>query len=44
VAYDLSAEGPLVERLAAAKRRAEDSIDSGAAARVLQAWVDFTRS
>lgn len=44
VAYDLSAEGTLLDRLAAAKVRAEESIDSGAAARVLQAWVDFSRS
>ena len=44
VAYDLSAEGPLLDRLAAAKVRAEESIDTGAAARVLQAWVDFSRS
>jgi anthranilate phosphoribosyltransferase len=43
VAYDLEAEGPLLDRLAVAKRRAEEAIDSGAAARVLQAWVDFTR-
>ncbi|WP_443020302.1 anthranilate phosphoribosyltransferase [Sinomonas cyclohexanicum] len=44
VAYDLDAVGPLLDRLAAAKRRAEESIDSGAAARALQCWVDFTQA
>ncbi|WP_415853838.1 anthranilate phosphoribosyltransferase [Sinomonas sp. G460-2] len=44
VAYDTSANGPLVERLAAAKVRAELAIDSGAAERALQAWVEFSRS
>ncbi|WP_374049293.1 anthranilate phosphoribosyltransferase [Sinomonas sp. ASV486] len=43
VAYDINAEGPLLSRLAAAKQRAEESIDSGAAARALEAWVAFTR-
>ncbi|WP_344298172.1 anthranilate phosphoribosyltransferase [Sinomonas flava] len=44
VSYDTSADGPLLERLAAAKERAEASIDSGAAATTLQRWVDFTRA
>jgi anthranilate phosphoribosyltransferase len=44
VAFATSADGLLVDRLAAAKRRAEESIDSGAAARALRAWVEFSRS
>ncbi len=44
VAFDLTADGPLLGRLALAKERAEHAIDSGAAARALQAWVDFSRS
>lgn len=43
VAYDLDAEGPLLDRLAVGKRRAEESIDSGAATRALQGWVEFTQ-
>ena len=43
-AYDTAADGPLLDRLAEAKRRAEHAIDSGQAARTLQAWVDFSRS
>ncbi|MDQ4501079.1 anthranilate phosphoribosyltransferase [Sinomonas sp. ASV322] len=44
VAFDGAADAPLVDRLAAAKLRAEVSIDSGAAARALDTWVSFTRS
>ena len=44
VAFDLAADGPLLGRLALAKERAEHAIDSGAAARALQAWVEFSRS
>ena len=44
VAFDATADGPLLDRLSAAKDRAEKAIDSGAAARALQAWVDFSRS
>ena len=35
VAFDLDAVGPLAERMAAALKRAEESIESGAAAAVL---------
>lgn len=42
VADDLSAQGPLLDRLAAALRRAEASIDSGAAASVLESWIAAT--
>ncbi|WP_343902350.1 anthranilate phosphoribosyltransferase [Arthrobacter rhombi] len=42
VAFDLSAEGSLGERLDAAARRAEESIDSGAARDALQRWIDAT--
>jgi anthranilate phosphoribosyltransferase len=42
VAYDEQAEGPLVERLVRARARAEEAIDSGAAAGVLQRWVALT--
>ncbi|GAA1106935.1 anthranilate phosphoribosyltransferase [Nesterenkonia jeotgali] len=41
---DEQAEGPLVDRLASNMRRAEESIDSGAAAEVLRRWVAFSRS
>jgi anthranilate phosphoribosyltransferase len=44
VAFEQSAQGALLERLAAAKLRAEEAIDSGAAARALQAWVDFSQA
>ncbi|HKU11481.1 MAG TPA: anthranilate phosphoribosyltransferase [Sinomonas sp.] len=43
VAFDLASEGPLIERLLEAKLRAEDAIDSGAAAQSLQTWVEFSR-
>ena len=39
VAYDEAAEGPLLDRLAAAKVRAEEAIDSGRAAAALERWV-----
>lgn len=39
VAYDSSSEGTLMERMATAVTRAEASIDSGAAAKVLTSWV-----
>lgn len=42
VAYDEAATGPLEERLASGLTRAEASIDSGAAADVLQRWVALT--
>ncbi|MDY6055417.1 anthranilate phosphoribosyltransferase [Micrococcus sp.] len=43
-AADEDAQGPLVERLRRAKEVAERSLDSGAAAEVLERWVDFSRS
>jgi len=39
VAYDKTAEGPLLERLAAAKARAEEAIDSGRATAALERWI-----
>jgi anthranilate phosphoribosyltransferase len=42
VAYAESGEGSLEERFAAALSRAEEAIDSGAAADVLQRWVSMT--
>jgi anthranilate phosphoribosyltransferase len=44
VAFDLDAVGPFSERMAAAFRRAEESIESGAAAAVLDRWVALSRS
>ncbi|WLQ06172.1 anthranilate phosphoribosyltransferase [Arthrobacter oryzae] len=43
VAFDADAEGPLTDRMAAALKRAAESIDSGAAAAVLEKWVALTR-
>lgn len=43
VAFDLDATGPLAERMAAAMKRAEQSVDSGAAAAVLDRWVALSR-
>jgi anthranilate phosphoribosyltransferase len=43
VAFDATAEGPFLERMRAALGRAADSIDSGAAAAVLDKWVALTR-
>ncbi len=42
VAFDLSAQGSLGERLEAAARRAEEAIDSGAAHGVLGRWIAAT--
>jgi len=39
VAYDATAEGPLLERLATAMVRAEEAIDSGRATAALERWV-----
>lgn len=44
VAFDTSAEGPLLERMRTAYARAAESIGSGAAAAVLEKWVSLTRS
>lgn len=44
VAFDLDAVGPLNERMAAALKRAEESIETGAAAAVLERWVALSRS
>ncbi|MCG2622206.1 anthranilate phosphoribosyltransferase [Arthrobacter sp. I2-34] len=43
VALESSAEGPLEDRIEAALRRANESIDSGAAAAALERWVAATR-
>ncbi|MET3811449.1 anthranilate phosphoribosyltransferase [Arthrobacter sp. UYEF3] len=43
VAFDLTAVGPLTERMTAAMKRAEESIASGAASAVLDRWVALTR-
>lgn len=42
VAYEREATGTLTERFEAALARAAESIDSGAAAKVLEAWVTAT--
>ncbi|MBT8162339.1 MULTISPECIES: anthranilate phosphoribosyltransferase [Arthrobacter] len=44
VAFDLAAEGPFLERMESALRRAAESIDSGAAQRVLETWVALSQS
>lgn len=44
VAFDESAQGALVDRIRAAMESARASIDSGAAARVLERWVEASRS
>ena len=44
VAYDLDAAGPLTERMRLALERAAESVDSGAAAAVLEKWVSLTRA
>jgi anthranilate phosphoribosyltransferase len=44
VAFDRDAVGPFSGRMAAALRRAEESIESGAAAAVLDRWVALSRS
>ncbi|GAC1605067.1 MAG: anthranilate phosphoribosyltransferase [Pseudarthrobacter sp.] len=43
VAFDAAAEGPFLDRMRAALNRAAESIDSGAAATVLDKWVALTR-
>ena len=43
VSFDLDATAPLVERMAAAMKRAEESVESGAAAAVLDRWVALSR-
>jgi anthranilate phosphoribosyltransferase len=43
-AFDTSAEGHLFDRLTANMRRAAESIDSGAAQRVLDTWVQVSHS
>ncbi len=43
VAYDLNAAGPLTERMRVALERAAESVDSGAAAAVLDKWVSLTQ-
>jgi len=43
VSFDLDATAPLAERMAAAMKRAEESVDSGAAAAVLDRWVALSR-
>ena len=44
VAFDLDAVGPLRERMAAALKRAEESVESGAASEVLDRWVALSHS
>lgn len=44
VAYDEQAEGSFNERISAAMRRAEQSIDSGAAAQALQRWAEANQN
>ena len=44
VAFDLDAVGPLAERMAGAFKRAEQSIESGAAAAVLDRWVALSQT
>jgi anthranilate phosphoribosyltransferase len=42
VAFDLSAEGTFLDRMHSAYARAAASIESGAAAAVLDKWVSLT--
>lgn len=44
VAFDLDAVGPLAGRMAGAFKRAEQSIESGAAAAVLDRWVALSQT
>lgn len=44
VSFDESAEGTLTERMASAMARAAESIDSGAAAAVLEKWISLSQS
>ena len=43
VAFDVRGRGALTDRMAAALKRAEEAIDSGAAAAVLAKWVALTQ-
>jgi anthranilate phosphoribosyltransferase len=43
VAFDATADGPFLDRMRLALGRAAESIDSGAAATVLDKWVALTR-
>ncbi|MGX9900819.1 anthranilate phosphoribosyltransferase [Arthrobacter sp. SA17] len=43
VAFDVTAEGPLLQRMAAALVKAENAVDSGAAAAVLDRWVALSQ-
>jgi anthranilate phosphoribosyltransferase len=43
VAFDLNADGPLLQRMDAALVKAQDAVDSGAAAAVLDRWVALSR-
>ncbi|MDQ5862862.1 MAG: anthranilate phosphoribosyltransferase, partial [Actinomycetota bacterium] len=43
VAFDESSDGPFMERMRLALARAAASIDTGAAAAVLDKWVSLTR-
>lgn len=44
VAYDLDAAGPFADRMAAALKRAEESVASGAAKAVLDRWVALSQA
>jgi anthranilate phosphoribosyltransferase len=44
VAFDVSADGPFLERMRAALSRAAASVDSGAASAVLDRWVSLSRA
>lgn len=44
VAYDLDAAGPFPDRMATALKRAEESIESGAAKAVLDRWVALSQA
>jgi len=44
VAFDLHADGSLLDRMRAALGRATESIDSGLAAGVLAKWTALSRS
>lgn len=43
VAFDIAADGPFLDRMKSAWQRAAESIDSGAALRVLDTWVGLTQ-
>jgi len=43
VAFEMDAVGPLTERMSVAMKRAEEAVESGAAAAVLERWVALTR-